>query len=126
MEAIDEGLEAHLIEELTGGPERYQFSHALIQETLSEELSTSRKLRLHARIAETLKEIYGANVEVHAAELAYHCAEAEPVLGPEKLARYSLMAGERALAAYAWEEALSHFQRAVEQRATSGAYIIIE
>ena len=113
LEAIDEGLEAHLIEELTGGLERYQFSHALIQETLSEELSTSRQVRLHARIAEALEKIYGDNVEAHAAELAYHCAEAETILGTEKLVRYFLLAGEQALATYAWEEASGHFERAL-------------
>jgi len=113
LELLDEALAAHVIEELAEGRERYQFSHALIQETLSEELSTSRKVRLHARIAEALEEIYGANVEAHAAELAYHCAEAEPVLGPEKLVHYSLLAGEQALAAYAWEEAQAHFERAL-------------
>ena len=79
---VDEALAAHVIEELPEGKERYQFSHALVQETLSEELSTSRKVRLHARIAETLEEMYGANVEAHAAELAHHCAEASSALGP--------------------------------------------
>ena len=32
------------------------------------------------------------------------------------LVRYSLMAGERALAAYAWEEAHAHFQRGLNAR----------
>ena len=113
LELVDEALAAHVIEELPRGRERYQFSHALIQETLSEELSTSRKVRLHARIGEALEDIYGANVEDHAAELAYHCAEAETILGPEKLFHYSLLAGEQALAAYAHEEALAHFERAL-------------
>jgi DNA-binding CsgD family transcriptional regulator/tetratricopeptide (TPR) repeat protein len=43
--------------------------------------------------------------------LAYHFAEAEPFLGPGKLVRYSLLAGEWALAAHAYEEALAYFQR---------------
>ena len=116
LEAIDEGLEAHLLEELTGGLERYQFSHALIQETLSEELSTSRKARLHARISEALEEIYGPNVEAHPAELAYHCAEAETILGTEKLVRYSLLAGERALTSHAYEDAVSHLERGLVAR----------
>ena len=113
---VDEALEAHVIEEVSAGEERYQFSHALIQETLSEESSASRKVRLHARIAEALGEIYGVNVEAHAAELAHHCAEAEPVLGPDKLVHYSLLAGKRALAYYAWEEARSHFERGLEAK----------
>ena len=112
---VDEALEAHVIEELLEGRERYQFSHALIQETLLGEVSTGRKVRQHARIAGALEEIYGANVEAHAAELAYHCAEAQTVLGPDELVRYSLLAGEQALATYAWEDALG-FERALEAK----------
>ena len=75
---IDEALQAGLIEDLPERMDRYQFSHALIQETLAAELSTSRRVRLHARIGEALENGYGANVAVHAAELAYHFAEAQP------------------------------------------------
>jgi DNA-binding CsgD family transcriptional regulator/tetratricopeptide (TPR) repeat protein len=111
LAAIDEALEAHLVEELPWSAEAYRFSHALIQETLASELSAARRVRLHARIAQVLEELYGLQAEAHAPELAYHFAEAEPVLGIEKLVRYSLLAGEQALAAYAWEEALAHFER---------------
>lgn len=71
---------------------------------------------LHARIAEALEELYGADAETHASELAHHFSEAEPVLGPEKLVRYALLAGEKALAAYAYEEALAHFLRGREAK----------
>jgi DNA-binding CsgD family transcriptional regulator len=111
LQAIDEGLEAHLIEEAPGPGERYQFTHALVQQTLVEELSTSRRVRLHARIGEALEEQYGSDADAHAAELAHHLAEAQTVLGPEKLVRYSLLAGEQALASYAWEDALAHYAR---------------
>jgi tetratricopeptide (TPR) repeat protein len=116
LQVVDEALSAHLIEELPGAGERYQFTHALIQQTLVEELSTSRRVRLHARIGETLEEMYGADAEAHAAELAHHFAEAESVLGTEKLVKYSLLAGEKALATYAWEEAQAHFQRGLSAR----------
>ena len=95
---------------------RYQFTHALIQETLIEELTLTRRVRLHARIAETLEQLYGDNAEAHAAELAHHFALAEMAAGTEKLVKYSLLAGERALMTYAWEEALGHFQRARDAR----------
>ncbi len=66
---------------------------------------------MHARIAQALEEMYGTNGQAHAAELAQHFAEAELVLGPTKLVRYSLLAGERAVAAFAYEDALAHFER---------------
>ncbi|MCI0799984.1 MAG: hypothetical protein J4O06_14485 [Chloroflexi bacterium] len=113
LEVLEEALGARVIEELPQAVGRYQFTHALIQETLSEELSTTRKVRLHARIAEMLEEMYGDEAESHAAELAHHYAQAEPVIGPDKLVRYSLMAGERALTTYAHEESQGYFERAL-------------
>ena len=111
LEVLEEALAARVIEELPQAVGRYQFTHALIQETLSEELTLTRRVRLHARIGETLEHLYGDNAEAHAAELAHHFAQAESLVGPDKLVRYSLAAGDRALDAYAYEEALAHFER---------------
>ena len=115
LEILEEALASRVIEELPRSVGRYQFTHALIQETLAGELSTTRKVRLHARIAEALELLYGGDadpdVSGHAAELAHHFAEAQTVLGTEKLVRYSLLAGERALSSYAFEEGLAHFER---------------
>ena len=69
-----EALEMRLIEELPQPVGRYQFAHRLAQETLIQELSLTQRVRLHARIAVALEELYGARVEEHAAELAYHFA----------------------------------------------------
>ena len=106
FEVLEEALAARVIEELPQSVGRYQFTHALIQETLAEELSLTRRVRLHARIAEALEEMYGDDADAHAAELAHHFAQAEAMVGTEKLVRYSLVAGE-----LAWEEAQAHFQR---------------
>ncbi len=119
LEVLEEALSARVIEELPHAVGRYQFTHALIQETLIEELTLTRRVRLHARIAETLERLYGDNAEAHDAELAHHFAQAESILGAEKLVLYSLLAGERALAAYAWEEALNHFQRGLSAKGVS-------
>jgi DNA-binding CsgD family transcriptional regulator len=113
LEVLEEALAAKIIDELPSPMGHYHFSHILIQQTLAAELSTTRKVHLHARIAQVLEEMYGADAQAHAAELAYHLAEAEAVTGTEKLIRYSRLAGERALTAYAYEEALAHFQRAL-------------
>ena len=113
LDVLEEALSARIIEELPDAMGRYQFTHALIHETLAGELSLTRRVRLHGRIAEMLEEFYGPKADAHAAELAYHFVQAEAVLGSERLVRYSLVAGERALAAHGYEEALVHFQRAL-------------
>ncbi|MCH7787471.1 MAG: tetratricopeptide repeat protein, partial [Chloroflexi bacterium] len=113
LEVLEEGLKARVIEEMPDSVGVYQFTHALIQQTLFNEVTTTRRVRLHARIIEVLEELYKDSIEAHAVDLAYHAAEAESVIGPEKLVRYGKMAGDRALAAYAYEEALTHFERAL-------------
>ncbi|MCH7573305.1 MAG: hypothetical protein IH891_10355, partial [Planctomycetes bacterium] len=112
LEVLEEALAARVIEELPQAVGRYQFSHALIQETLTGELSLTRRVRMYARIAEALEELYGEDADDHAVELAHYFAQAEAVTGTEKLVHYSLLAGDRALNIRAFEEAAAHFQRA--------------
>ena len=119
LEVIDEALQARLIEEAPGPLGHLQFAHALIHETLVAELSTNRRVRFHARIAETLEELYGAEADRHATELAHYFAQAESVLGTEKLVHYSLLAGEQALATYAYGEAVIHFQQGLAAKGNS-------
>jgi ATP/maltotriose-dependent transcriptional regulator MalT len=112
LAVLDEALDAHLVEELPGRAEGYQFSHALVQETLASEVSAARRVRLHARIAEALEELYAAAANEHASEVAYHFDKARAIAGTERLVRYSIVAGEQSLAKHAYEEALQHFERA--------------
>ena len=96
LDALEEALEARVIEEVPGSVGRYQFTHALIQETLTDGLSLTRTVRLHARVADTLESLYGDRADEHAADLAHHFAQAETILGTEKLFAYSLIAGANA------------------------------
>ena len=114
LDVLDEALDAKLVEELPGEVGHYQFTHALVQETLTSELSAARRVRLHARIAETLERIYGDAADDHAAELMPHFDEAEPILGPDRLVHYATVAGEAALTSHAHEAAESLFSRALE------------
>ncbi|MFQ6030555.1 MAG: AAA family ATPase, partial [Dehalococcoidia bacterium] len=85
LDVLEEGVSAGVIEEMPPTIARYQFGHALIQETLAGELTMTRRVRLHSQVAETLERLYGTNVFEHAAELAYHFGQAESVLGPQKV-----------------------------------------
>jgi tetratricopeptide (TPR) repeat protein len=111
LELMEEALAARIIEELPSGPGRFMFTHALMQETLTSELSATRKVRLHARIAVALEGLFGDRAEDHAAELAAHFGEAESLPGSDKLIKYSLIAGNQALTSCAYEDAARHFQR---------------
>jgi len=113
LEQVEEALDARILQELPEHRDRYQFSHAMVQQTLLERLSTSRRVRMHAKIGEALETAYGDQPGGHAEELAYHFSEAAPVSGPEKLVKYSKLAGDRALEGYAWEEAMAYFQNSL-------------
>ncbi|MEZ4503460.1 MAG: protein kinase [Dehalococcoidia bacterium] len=112
LRLIEEGLEARVIEE-TSQPGRYQFTHALMQETLLEELSTTRRVRMHGDVAEAIEQRYGDRAEQEAARLAVHFAEAS-TLAPTLAAKafhYSRVAASRAADGVAWDEAIGHLQR---------------
>ena len=72
LDSLDEARSARIIEDLPGRTVRYQFRHALMQQTLSETISSGRKVGLHARIGEALEQAYGDDPGEHTAELAHH------------------------------------------------------
>ena len=121
LDAIDEGERAHLITAASDGPQaRFTFAHELIRQTLVSALSLPRRQRLHLRIAEAMERAYlpagrhGARaLEEHAADLAYHLNQAGAAADAEKTVRYLALAGDQALAAAAFEDALRHYENAL-------------
>ncbi len=111
LEALEEAMAARVIAELPRATDQYWFSHALIRETLYEELSTTRRVRLHRQIGEALEEL---DAEGNLPQLAYHFAEAAPGGDVEKAVGYAKKAGEKAVALYAWEDAAAQFERALQ------------
>ena len=70
LEVLEEALSSRVTEELPQAVGRYGFTHAVIQQTLYDELTTPRRVRLHARIVDVLEELYGDEADTHAVELA--------------------------------------------------------
>ena len=114
LEVVEEALGARVIEELPRAVGQYQFAHALVQETLVDELSTTRRARLHARIAGVLEALYAANPAPHLSQLAHHYAEAAQAGDPDKAVDYCAQAAEAAMAQLAYEEAARHYEMALQ------------
>ncbi|MEE8278444.1 MAG: tetratricopeptide repeat protein, partial [Thermoanaerobaculia bacterium] len=115
LEVLEEAVAARVAAEVPRALGRYSFSHALIRETLYEELTTTRRVRLHRRIAEVLEALHQANPEPHLAELAYHFFQGAQGGGDvERAIDYSIRAGERATQQHAYEEAIRHYERALQ------------
>jgi predicted ATPase len=114
LELLEEAATARVIEELPQSVGRYQFSHVLIRETLYDELPATRRLRLHRRIAETMEELYRDNLEPHLDSLAYHFLESAKGGDVGKAVVYAERAGASADALFAYEEAVSYYEIALQ------------
>ena len=115
LRLIEEGLRARVIEE-TARAGRYRFTHALMQETLLDELSTTRRVRLHGLVAEALERRWGDRADTYATRLALHYAESATLTPAhsEKAARYLELAAAEAEEKSAWPSAAEQLERAAE------------
>ncbi len=89
----------------------YVFKHALVQEAAYASVLHSKRLPLHARIANALKEHFPEIIESHPELMAHHLAEAGL---PERAIEYLKKAGEHAILRSANDEAISHLKRALK------------
>ena len=107
VEALEEASKSGILREEEAGagrPASYRFTHDLVRDVVYTELGAARRLVLHQRARELL-EAEGAP----AAELAYHALAAGEA---EAAYRYSLQAGNEALAVFAVEEAIVYYEQA--------------
>ena len=115
LSAVEEGLSARMVVESQGrGGPRYAFTHALVRQTLIEELSLPRRQRLHLRAAQAIEAVHQRNLEPHLAALANHYRMAGVAADAEKTIDYSFRAGKAAFAIFAYEEAGAHWRAALE------------
>lgn len=89
LEALEEAETARVIVAPPRTLGRYTFSHALIRETLYEDLPATRRARLHRQVGAALEAFYGSDVEAHLAELAHHFLQAVPAGAVTKAIAYA-------------------------------------
>ncbi len=113
LASLDEALDAHLITCLPGNLGTYRFSHALIRETLYEDLPLGTRLELHRQIGVVLEALDRTDHEHHLAELVYHFEQAASGGEATKALTYAVRAGEYATSRLAYEDAVDHYERAL-------------
>ena len=112
MKAAEEAIAERLVTDLGDG--RYSFAHALVRDTLYEELSPPKRSALHERAGLAIEEICGGNVDERLGELAHHFLEAAPRGDLAKAIDYAQRAGEQDMEQLAYEDAVDVYGRALE------------
>jgi predicted ATPase/DNA-binding CsgD family transcriptional regulator len=113
LAALEEAQSAHIIES-QARPDQYQFSHALIRETLYDEMLPLRRARLHQQIGELIEAQHRDAIEPCLSPLAYHFGAALPQGSPARALEYIRRAADSAAALLAHEEAISLYQRGLD------------
>lgn len=114
LDLLERGVSASLLQESVAVPGRFAFAHALIEHTLYSELSRTRRARLHQRVATELESLTPDRLEPRLGELAHHWLAAAQPTAVQKALTYAQLAGERALASLAPDEAKRWYGRALE------------
>jgi eukaryotic-like serine/threonine-protein kinase len=110
--AADEAVGARLVTP-AAGEDRYSFAHALVRETLHDELSDAQRAKLHAKIAKAIEEMAEPGDD-HLGELAYHYLAAGAAGDPRMAIDYASLAAGKAMEQHAYEEAAELQERALE------------
>ncbi len=115
-DALVEALETALVSGLLvePGPGRLRFVHALVRDTLYEDLSSLRRTRLHGRVAAVLERLRPDDVTA----LAHHAAAAGPGAAASA-ARWARAAAELAQRRFAYADAAVMWGRAAEALRTA-------
>jgi len=111
LDALDEATRAQLVRESRDVSGRFEFTHALIRETLYSELSSPRRIKLHRRVADAIEILAQHMPNPPLAELAHHFSQAGAV---DKAIEYATRAGDRAAEGLAHEQAVRLFDIALQ------------
>jgi DNA-binding SARP family transcriptional activator/tetratricopeptide (TPR) repeat protein len=111
LDALAPALDAGLV--LDEGTADFRFSHALVAEALVAELNATRRARVHAATARALADRAGRDFGQLAALVAHHAVQGRLAGTGELAVQASMEAARRAAERFGYEEAASHWERAV-------------
>ena len=110
LDRLEEAMHERL---LVSEDQSFQFAHPLIRQAFEAKLSADRRQHLHRHIAEELERLYAAHIDDHVIEIAHHWVAAASAAPPRKTLEFSKRAGDRAAAAFAWDEASNYYEAAL-------------
>jgi DNA-binding SARP family transcriptional activator len=122
LEAVEEAAAAQLVREDGARPGRYGFAHPLVRETVYEELSLTRRVRLHGAVADALEALHGDD-PARLSELATHRLAAAAGGDPAAAVEVALRAARHCMAQLAYEDAAATATAALEALDAGGGVL---
>jgi DNA-binding CsgD family transcriptional regulator/tetratricopeptide (TPR) repeat protein len=113
QDSIEEALHSHVLE-AAEQPGWFQFSHALIRDTLYDEIAIPTRSGLHLQVAQAIEERYKDEADRHLPALAHHYTSALPGADAGRASNIARRAAERATRLLAHEEAARYYRLALQ------------
>ncbi len=110
--ALEEALRAKVVE-ARPAPGRYRFAHALIRETLYEEIAVPVRSRLHLEVARAIEAVHALDLDGQMPALAHHYGAALPGGDTGRAAECAIRAARRADRLLAHEETARYYRLAL-------------
>jgi class 3 adenylate cyclase/tetratricopeptide (TPR) repeat protein len=112
LDILDNCVAVRIVVEAPGVPGRFGFSHALIRQTLYEELGSTRRVVYHERVGRAIETLRASRLDDQLGALAHHFLEAAAVGGVSTAIDYARRAAQHAVNRLAYAEAAGLLDRA--------------
>ncbi len=120
LSALEPAARAGIVQSSAEAPGSYQFTHALIRDTIYEDLAVVDRLHLHALAGDALVNIHAAQLESTLSRIAHHYYAAAAMGDNDKAVSFALQAADSAVRMYAYDDALLHYDHVIEMLERSG------
>jgi DNA-binding CsgD family transcriptional regulator len=114
LTSLEPAVDAGIVQSNVDTSGCYQFTHALIRETIYEDLPAVDRLRLHGSAGDALARVHSAHLERVLTRVAHHYHEAAALGNGEKAVVFALRAADSAVRMYAYEDAILHYDHVIE------------
>jgi len=112
VELMDSLLTLRLIEEIDeDGPMMYKFKDKILREVVQNGMSRAKRRLMHKRVAESIEGLFEGRSDHMAYPLAYHYSQTNKMT---KAFEHNAIAGEKALRAFAFDEAKTYLETALD------------
>lgn len=113
LDLLEPAIAHAVVDQVPGSSGRFSFRHALIQETIHDDLSVAVRIRLHGDVRDALEQLSVADPERYVAELAHHALAAAPA-GDERFVAHGVRAARSAMQRMAFEESVRLYERTID------------